>query len=154
MNINPVRRYRFDTFKVSLVIEDGPSPRVSNSRDASVFMRSVVETVDANVEHFIAFAVNSKNMITGFKVIHTGGAASSVVDPKIVFRALLALDAVGFFVCHNHPSGDPAPSREDRDVTARLLRGSKILGIRMLDHVILGESDYFSFADAGQLEEI
>ena len=54
---------------------------------------------------------------------------------------------------HNHPSGDPAPSREDRECTQRLIRAGQILGIRVLDHIVLGHDDYFSFADAGLLNE-
>jgi DNA repair protein RadC len=53
---------------------------------------------------------------------------------------------------HNHPSGDPAPSREDRDCTKRLVKTGKILGIRVLDHVVIGHDEYYSFADSGQLD--
>ena len=150
---NPVRRYRFDTYKVSLVIEDGPSPRISNSRDMYVFAKNLIMTLDANIEHFILCACDSKNKITGFKAIHAGGAAMSLVDVKIVWRAALQLDAVAAIFAHNHPSGDPAPSREDYEITQRLFRGSKILAIHMLDHIIVGDQDYFSFADAGRLTE-
>jgi DNA repair protein RadC len=65
---------------------------------------------------------------------------------------LLDSAAAVIFV-HNHPSGDPAPSHEDRDCTNRLVEASKILGIRVLDHIIIGESDYYSFADTGMLTE-
>jgi DNA repair protein RadC len=70
-----------------------------------------------------------------------------------VWKPALLDSAAAVIFMHNHPSGDPAPSREDRDCTNRLVEASKILGIRVLDHLIFGESNYYSFADAGILGE-
>ena len=81
--------------------------------------------------------------------------STSVAHPREVFWATVYHRAAGIICLHNHPSGDPAPSREDRECTERLYnyKASKILGIRLLDHIVIGENDYFSFADAGLLAE-
>jgi DNA repair protein RadC len=79
------------------------------------------------------------------------GSLSSPVAHERFKRAVLLENAAAVVFLHNHPSGDPAPSREDRECTKRLTAAAKILGIRVLDHVIFGETEYFSFADAGIL---
>jgi DNA repair protein RadC len=66
-----------------------------------------------------------------------------------VFRAAIICSSPAIICTHPHPSGDPAPSREDRDCTARLVQAGAILGVRVLDHIICGQTDYYSFADAG-----
>jgi len=76
---------------------------------------------------------------------------TSVVHPREVWKSALLDSAAAVVFIHNHPSGDPAPSREDRECTNRLVEASKILGIRVLDHIIFGQTDYYSFADAGLL---
>ena len=154
MRENPIRKYRFETYKVSLVIEDGPSPQISNSRDLAAFARALLDTMDANQEHFIILAMDTKNKVVGFKKLHSGGISSSIVDPNLVFRAALALDANSICAVHNHPSGNPLPSSEDRAITERLHKGGMILKIKLLDHIIIGTDDYYSFADAGFLGDL
>lgn len=82
-----------------------------------------------------------------------GSLSTSVVHPREVFAPAVRDSSAAILFLHNHPSGDPAPSREDRDCTARLCQAGKILGIRCLDHIVLGHDDYYSFADAGLLAE-
>jgi DNA repair protein RadC len=89
--------------------------------------------------------------VTGFKVLFTGSATASIVDPKIVMKAAVVLDAVAIIIAHNHPSGDPAPSPEDIEITRRLKECCELFAIRFLDHVVLGESRYFSFSDHGMI---
>jgi len=73
------------------------------------------------------------------------------VHPREVFRAAIRRSAAALVLVHNHPSGDPAPSREDEQVTERLSRAGELLGIRVVDHVIVAERGFHSFADAGSL---
>lgn len=149
---NP-RRYSLKTFRTTFVTEAGaPDPRLSNSRDVVNIVRDILGQLDANQEHFILLALNTKNRVYGFKVIHSGGMAQSIVDARLVMGAALKLEAASMIIAHNHPSGEPNPSMEDRGVTARLMSASKIMGIKFLDHVIIGDEDYFSFSDAGLLE--
>jgi DNA repair protein RadC len=70
------------------------------------------------------------------------------VHPREVLKPAILLSAAGIVVLHNHPSGDPSPSQEDRDCTERLVAACRVVGISLLDHVIIGESNFFSFSDA------
>jgi len=97
--------------------------------------------------------LNSKNQLIREVLVSVGSLSTSVVHPREVFSPAVRDSTAALIFLHNHPSGDPAPSREDLDCTQRLCRAGKILGIRVLDHIILGHDDYFSFADAGQLQD-
>jgi DNA repair protein RadC len=149
---NP-RRYSLKTIKTSFVVEDGPpDPQVSSASDAIRIGRAIMDTLDANQEHFLLLALNTKNKVYGYKVLFTGGVSASTVDIKIVMRTALFLEAVSFIVFHNHPSGNPYPSQEDVSVTHRLTEAGKLLSIRLLDHIILGEGGmYHSFQESGNL---
>ena len=106
-------------------------------------------------------ALNNKNRVEGYKVISTGSLTASIVHPREVWKAALApwieddeircLSAAAVIFIHNHPSGDPAPSQEDQEITRRLKETGDMLGIRVLDHVVLGQERFFSFSDKGLL---
>jgi DNA repair protein RadC len=98
------------------------------------------------------FTLTSKNRILGFIEVSVGSMSTSVVHPRDAFRAAILQGASAVILVHNHPSGDPAPSREDFDVTKRMVNAGKILGIKVLDHIIIGDNDYYSFADVSQLD--
>ena len=112
---------------------------------------AVYNGLDADKEHFVLFALNNKNRFVGFKVISTGSLTASLVHPREVYRAAIFLDAAAVIFCHNHPSGDPAPSPEDIEITRRLKECGELFGIKILDHVILGEERFFSFSERGLL---
>jgi len=82
-------------------------------------------------------------------VVSIGSLGSSLVDPREVFRSAILNGAAGVIFAHNHPSGDPAPSKGDLDITRRLCEVGKLIGIRCLDHIVVGQGRYFSFADQG-----
>jgi DNA repair protein RadC len=147
------RLYRLETYRVSFVCEPGmvPGQPVRSSEDLASYARSIYATLDADKEHFTIIAANNKNRVNGFKVVSTGSLTASLVHPREVWRAALHLCAAAVLFVHNHPSGDPAPSPEDIDITKRLKETADILGIRVLDHVILGHDRYFSFTDKGML---
>jgi DNA repair protein RadC len=128
-----------------------PGQRFSNSRD--LFERYRAQFYPANREHFVSLHLNSKNQLIREVLISIGSLSSSVVHPREVFAPAVRDSTAALIFLHNHPSGDPAPSREDRECTGRLCQAGKILGIRVLDHIVLGHEDYFSFADAGLLPE-
>ncbi len=128
-----------------------PGQRFSNSRD--LFSRYRARFFAANREYFLSLQLNSKNQLIREVLISIGSLSTSVVHPREVFAPAVRDSTAALIFLHNHPSGDPAPSREDRECTQRLCRAGKILGIRILDHVVLGHDDYFSFADAGMLQE-
>jgi len=82
-----------------------------------------------------------------------GNDALTIVDPRQVLRPAVQLSASSVVVAHNHPSGDPTPSREDLEVTARLAHAARIVGVRLLDHLVLGAGRFVSLAEQGQLLE-
>lgn len=102
-------------------------------------------------EHFVALHLDSKNHILCYDLVSVGSMTASIVHPREVYKSALLSSASGLVFVHNHPSGDPTPSREDLDITRRLKEAGELLGIRVLDHVIIGEGSYCSFADRGLL---
>jgi DNA repair protein RadC len=102
-------------------------------------------------ECFWNVLLDGKNRIIKIIRVSEGCLTSSLVHPREVFRAAIAEAAASVIFVHNHPSGDPAPSQEDLHITRRLVETGKIVGIRALDHVIIGACRYFSFADQGLL---
>jgi DNA repair protein RadC len=122
-----------------------------SSDDVQPVARGIFQTLDADKEHFLLLTMNNKNRVNGFKVVSTGSLTASLVHPREVWRSALYLCAAVVFV-HNHPSGDPAPSPEDQEITRRLKETGEMLGIRVLDHVVLGDDGrFFSFSDRGLL---
>ena len=93
--------------------------------------------------------MDTKNQILKEGVISIGSLNASIVHPREVFKGALELSSASLIVCHNHPSGDPSPSREDIMVTEKLVDGGKLLGIDVLDHIIIGDGRYVSLKDEG-----
>jgi len=101
-------------------------------------------------EHFVCCHLDNKNKLLCIETVSVGSLTASVVHPREVFKSALLSSAAALIVLHNHPSGDPEPSREDLDITRRLKEGAELLGLRLLDHVIIGHSGrYVSLADRG-----
>lgn len=123
--------------------------RFSNSRELYQRYRALFFSV--NKEHFFSLHLNSKNQLIREVLVSIGSLSTSVVHPREVYAAAIRDSTAALIFFHNHPSGDPAPSREDKECTLRLMRAGQILGIRVLDHIIIGHSDYYSFADSGLL---
>lgn len=103
-------------------------------------------------ECFWSVLLNGKNRILRVIRISEGSLMASLVHPREVFRPAIQEAAARVLFVHNHPSGDPEPSQEDMEITQRLVKTGKIVGIQALDHVIIGAHTYFSFADQGLLE--
>ncbi len=123
--------------------------RIASSRDVDAALRPRLGRACA--EHFIAIPLDAKNRAIGEIRVAVGGLTACPVAPSDVFRALVREAAAGVIFVHNHPSGEPQPSPEDVALTERLVRAGELLGVRVLDHVILGQEGYFSFLDAGML---
>ena len=102
-------------------------------------------------EAFFLLSLNTKNGITAIRTISIGSLNANIVHPRDVFRAALIDNAAHIIVAHNHPSGDPTPSREDIDITKKLVETGKIIGIAVLDHVIIGEGRHFSMQETGHI---
>ncbi|CAH0346348.1 DNA repair protein RadC [Bacillus sp. CECT 9360] len=102
-------------------------------------------------EHFVCLYLNTKNQVLHRKTIFIGSLNASIVHPREVFKEAFRRSAASIICLHNHPSGDPTPSREDIEVTKRLAECGKIIGIDLLDHVIIGEQKYVSLKEKGYL---
>ena len=98
-------------------------------------------------EQFVVILLNSKNKVIGTEVVSEGSLSSSVVHPREVYAPAMLHHAAAIMVAHNHPSGDSKPSLEDEEVTRMLSRSGKVLGIPMIDHVIIGDGNYYSFLE-------
>jgi DNA repair protein RadC len=102
-------------------------------------------------EYFKVVMLNVKNRVISVENISIGSLNSSIVHPREVFKPAIKRSSAAVILVHNHPSGDTTPSREDIEITRRLVEAGKILGIEVLDHIIFGNSDYLSFKEKGLL---
>lgn len=102
-------------------------------------------------EHFIAIHLDGKNRIVCFDRVSVGSLNQSIVHPREVFKGAILSSAAALILVHNHPTGDPTPSAEDRAITKRLAEVGDLVGIRVLDHVIVGDGEYLSFVERGLL---
>lgn len=128
-------------------------PNLKRPQEAAAFGRGLL-TDDAR-EHFIAVFIDARHTPIGTQIVSIGTASQSLVHPREVFQPAILLGASAVFVMHNHPSGDPSPSPEDHTITRRLARAGDILGVKLLDHLIIGDRRrYFSFSEAGVLPEM
>jgi len=111
------------------------------------------DTIDRDKEHFWAVGVTSRNAIKYVELVSLGTLNQSLVQPREVFRLAIRKGVANIFVVHNHPSGDPEPSEDDRKVTERLAEAGEILGIKLLDHVIIGKKTFYSFEEHSFLKK-
>lgn len=100
-------------------------------------------------EHFAALYLNARHQAVKQETIFIGTLSSSLVHPREVFAPALETRAAAVIVAHNHPSGDPRPSAEDRDATRRLRRAGELLGVELLDHLVIAEKGLYSFREQG-----
>lgn len=121
--------------------------RVRCSRDIVPLVRKIIP--DTPQERFVAFALDAKNQPIAYSVLGIGGLTQCPVAPADVVRFLILATASGAVFAHNHPSGDASPSPEDTTLTERLMQSCRLVGIKMLDHVIVSRDGHFSYLDAG-----
>jgi DNA repair protein RadC len=126
-----------------------PAPRIGASAD--VVSWAAPRIAHAEVEHFLALALDARQRVIAALPIGKGTLAACPVSPADAFRAVLREAAAAVVFVHTHPSGDPHPSPEDLVLTERLVAAGTLLGVRVLDHVIVARTSHFSFLDAGLL---
>lgn len=141
--------------KVRLVMEEGigygETPNITNADAAAAIGRAYINANFPDREMCIALILDTKNRITGVYTVSVGSLNVSIVHPREVFKAAILGNAAAIVLIHNHPSGDPAPSREDFNLTERMKKAGDLLGIRFLDHVIIGHNSHYGMADKGHL---
>src|SRR5687768_4969058 len=124
-------------------------PVVSSSTDVALYLQSLLR--DHKHEVFAVLFLNRANKINHFEVISKGGITGTIADPRIILKKALEEDAVSLILCHNHPSGSLRPSRSDEDLTRKIKEAASYFDIRVLDHLIVSDDGYYSFADEGLL---
>jgi DNA repair protein RadC len=124
--------------------------RVTSSAD--LFAHFHLRLRNLRHEIFTTVLLDAKNAIIREAVVSEGSLTHSIVHPREVFQLAIRESAASIILLHNHPSGDPMPSQEDRLLTTRLIAGGQLLGIRVLDHLVIGDGRYVSFADQGWIE--
>jgi DNA repair protein RadC len=122
---------------------------VFNSRDTAEHLQSLLK--DFQHEVFAVIFLNRAQRINHFEIISEGGITGTVADPRIIIKKALEEQAVSIILCHNHPSGSLKPSRADELLTIKINEAAKLFDIKVLDHIIVSENGYFSFADTGLL---
>lgn len=151
-----MKKFRVNFYSVQRVKEKGElydlNHRVIRSpEDAYEAVEAFLKLSEATAERFGIFTMNTKNEIVGVHMLFQGSLNASIVHPREVFQAALLNNAASFVCFHNHPSGHPDPSREDIEVTKRLVECGKLMGIDCLDHIIVGENRFISLKEKGYL---
>lgn len=121
---------------------------IKSPYDAATIGKEFMRIHEEPEEYMYMICMNTKNKVIGVFEISHGSVNSSIVNPREVFQKALLANAVSIIVMHNHPSGDPTPSREDIEVTKRLVEAGKVVGVEVLDHIIIGDR-YSSLKEKG-----
>lgn len=123
--------------------------KIRSPEDAANYLMTDMSSL--NQEHFVVLFLNVKNEVLHKQTIFIGSLNSSIVHPREVFREAFKRSAASMIISHNHPSGDTTPSREDIEVTKRLMEAGSIMGIDVLDHIIIGDQKFISLKDKGYI---
>jgi DNA repair protein RadC len=134
----------------------GPSPaltpprnKVTNAKDAFTVLAPLLES--AAEEHAVVLLLDARHQVVAISQVSTGGVSSTLVDPKVVFRAALLSNSSGVIFAHGHPSGDVAPSADDLALTRRLGEAGEVIGCPLLDSIVMGNGRYYSCRENGVL---
>lgn len=120
---------------------------VRSSKELAEFLKTSLK--DYPYEVFAVIFLNRANKINHFEVMSKGGLSNTIVDPRIIFKKAFEVDSTSLILCHNHPSGSLRPSRADEELTTRLKNAGNLLDIKVVDHIIVSDEGFYSFADDG-----
>jgi DNA repair protein RadC len=122
---------------------------ISNSKTAAAILIPLMN--DLQQEKFCVLCLNASNKLLHYEFVSSGGITSTIVDPKLIFKIAIQCLASKVIIAHNHPSGNLKPSASDKSVTEKMLNGTRALDLHLMDHLIIADNKYFSFADEGLL---
>jgi len=131
---------------------DREAPRLNRPDLVAEFFRTLIE--DETKEHFLSLLLTSRHRYVGYQIVAVGSLSQAIVHPREVFAVAVRENASAIILAHNHPSGDPDPSPEDKALTHRLCRAGELLGIAVLDHLIVAPNAYCSFSALGLLDRV
>ena len=123
--------------------------KINNSKEIAVYLKTILK--DINYEVFVALFLNRSHKIISYEIISKGGISGTVADPRIILKKALDAGASSLIICHNHPSGNLQPSQQDDLLTQKIKSAALYFDIKLLDHIIVSEEGYYSFADEGKL---
>ncbi|MDE1192778.1 MAG: DNA repair protein RadC [Arachidicoccus sp.] len=118
---------------------------ITNSNEIAEFLKAKLQYLPKEV--FAVVFLNNGNVIIGFEIISEGGITGTLIDVRIILKKALQHNATGIIISHNHPSGNLTPSKADLDITQKIKTASETLDVKLLDHIIVSDTGYFSFAD-------
>lgn len=124
-------------------------PIVRSSREIAEYLQALIK--DYSYEVFAVIFLNRANKIKHFEIISRGGITGTVADPRVILRKALEEEATSIILCHNHPSGNLKPSYADEELTRKIKEAASFMDIKVIDHIIVSEDGYYSFADEGIL---
>ena len=121
--------------------------RIQAPKDAVEIGKRFLEESDR--EQLLVCCLDAKNQPTAINVVSVGNLNNSLVHPREVFKSAILSNSASIILFHNHPSGDPTPSKEDTNITERIKESGNILGIKLIDHIIIGDNSYYSLKEKG-----
>lgn len=126
-----------------------PPPQVKEPGDVYRLMKPRLK--DADREHFYAVLLNTKNVVLSVELVSIGSLNASIVHPREVLKPAIVASAASILLVHNHPTGDPEPSKEDIEFTRRMVKCGELIGIELLDHIIIGNGSFASLKERGTI---
>ena len=144
--------YHIPLYKLSLVRDNtikADRKVVNACHDVYPILRDYYDRHDR--EEMLVVLLDAKHKIIGINSVSVGSVTMSLVHPRETFKAAIISNCVAIILAHNHPSGDPTPSQEDHQLTKRLKECGEMIGIPVLDHLVIGDGTYYSFAERGTL---
>lgn len=123
--------------------------KITSPKDCYSLVKQYIDNCDR--EMFVVVALDVKNQPTAIQTISIGTLSASLVHPREVYKMAILSNSASIIVAHNHPSGNSYPSNEDKVITSRLKEAGKLIGINLLDHLIIGSNDYYSFKEKEEI---
>lgn len=140
--------YTIPTFSI---VREGRHGTKHQLRCAADVAAAFADIIEREQEEFWIVYLDVRSRMFGRTMIARGSQTKCLVDPKDIFRGAICAGAISILLVHNHPSGDPSPSREDHEITRRLKLAGELLGLPIVDHVVIGTEGYTSFQESGWL---
>lgn len=146
--------YRIPIFQVKLVRDGSQAAEFKRVRGPGDVYQLLADYLEgAEREHFGVLLLDTQNQIRGIHTVTIGSLNATIVHPREVFKPAILASSAAVILFHNHPSGDPTPSGEDRKVTDQLRNAGELIGIEVLDHIVIGDGRYVSFSEKGLMED-
>lgn len=129
------------------ILVELPEAKITSPKDVYVILKGLIG--DSDRENFALITLDTKNYVTAVHTVSIGTLNSALIHPREVFKVAIIKNAASIIIGHNHPSGNSSESNEDIQVTKRLKESGELLGIQLLDHIIVGDSEYTSLKEKG-----